>query len=111
MRAIGRDRFEDVSSRARQASARASHSLSTGAGRRGGGGGSRWFLSAVLFIAASVAFAEDPPGTITTVAGTGLAGFSGDGGPATSARLNSPFGVCAGPGGVLYICDWRNHRV
>ena len=49
--------------------------------------------------------------TITTVAGNGETGFSGDGGPATKARINGPFGVVKGPRGALYICDTYNHTV
>jgi Secretion system C-terminal sorting domain len=49
-------------------------------------------------------------GTISTVAGTGSAGFSGDGGPATSAQLNMPQGVSV-YGGNIYICDVINNRV
>ncbi|MFI8404976.1 RICIN domain-containing protein [Streptomyces sp. NPDC085463] len=52
-----------------------------------------------------------PDGTITTVAGTGHAAFSGDGGPAVSARLNGPFGVAVDSEGVLYIADYHNHRI
>ncbi|MGW5615510.1 NHL domain-containing protein [Streptomyces sp. NPDC003877] len=52
-----------------------------------------------------------PDGTITTVAGTGTAGFSGDGGPATAARLNGPFGVAVDSEGVLYIGEHGNARV
>ncbi|MFF1422875.1 RICIN domain-containing protein [Streptomyces sp. NPDC058280] len=50
-------------------------------------------------------------GKITTVAGTGTAGFSGDGGTATAARLNYPLGVAVDSTGVLYISDYNNHRV
>jgi sugar lactone lactonase YvrE len=53
----------------------------------------------------------DTSGVITTVAGNGTAGFSGDGGPATAAELNKPFGVEAGPAGTLYIEDTDNNRV
>ena len=50
-------------------------------------------------------------GVITTVAGTGESGFSGDGGPATSARLASPFGVAVDATGSLLIVDRLNHRI
>ncbi|MFJ1958589.1 RICIN domain-containing protein [Streptomyces microflavus] len=50
-------------------------------------------------------------GTISTVAGKGTAGFSGDGGSATSAQLNLPLGVVVDSAGALYISDYNNHRV
>jgi sugar lactone lactonase YvrE len=53
----------------------------------------------------------DPRGTITTVAGNGSAAFSGDGGPATSASLNSPYGVAVDANGNLYIADLQNNRI
>lgn len=53
----------------------------------------------------------DPEGNITTVAGTGTAGFSGDGGPATEAELNQPFSVAVDVKGNLYISDFGNHRI
>lgn len=48
---------------------------------------------------------------IETVAGTGKAGYSGDGGAGTEARLDNPFGITRGPDGALYICDTGNHTV
>jgi sugar lactone lactonase YvrE len=53
----------------------------------------------------------DPAGTITTFAGTGVAGYSGDGGPATSARLNSPYGMAVDSQGNVYVIDHSNMRV
>ena len=50
-------------------------------------------------------------GIITTVAGNGVQGFSGDGGPATSASLNSPHGLFNGAGGSVLIADYANHRI
>ena len=52
-----------------------------------------------------------PTGVITTVAGTGVTGYGGDGGPATAARLNSPHGVAALPDGGFLILDTNNYRV
>jgi sugar lactone lactonase YvrE len=50
-------------------------------------------------------------GTITTVAGNGTPGFSGDGGPATDASLNLPGGIGFDAEGRLYIADTDNHRI
>jgi hypothetical protein len=61
----------------------------------------------------------DPNGTISTVVGTGVGGFDGDGGPPLQALLNLPFGPAAAPGGALaldadgrlYISDTLNNRI
>ncbi len=50
-------------------------------------------------------------GVITTVAGNGTAGYSGDNGPATSARLNNPVGLAVDAAGNVYIVDLNNVRV
>ena len=58
----------------------------------------------IRFVAAST-------GIITTYAGTGSQGSTGDGGAATSATLNQPMGVTVGLSGALYIADTYNYRV
>ena len=50
-------------------------------------------------------------GTLLVVAGTGTQGFSGDGGPAALAQLNSPAGLAFGSDGTLYIADTGNARI
>ena len=50
-------------------------------------------------------------GIITTVAGNGISGYDGDGGPATEALLYYPSGVAVDSAGNLYIADRRNHRI
>ncbi|MBT6596548.1 MAG: hypothetical protein HOB34_10655, partial [Nitrospina sp.] len=53
----------------------------------------------------------DSRGNITTVAGNGTAGFSGDGGKATEAQLSRPSGVAVDDKGNLYIADRSNDRI
>lgn len=50
-------------------------------------------------------------GLISTYAGTGTSGFSGDGGPATSAELNTPWGIALDALGNMYIADANNNRI
>jgi glucose/arabinose dehydrogenase len=52
-----------------------------------------------------------PNGTITTVAGTGTFGYSGDGGPATAAQIAAPRGIATLPDGSILFPDSGNHRV
>ena len=60
----------------------------------------------------------DKAGIISTVAGSGVSGFSGDGGPATAAQLDAQATLVSGPGGIaldaegnLYIADMLNYRI
>jgi sugar lactone lactonase YvrE len=53
----------------------------------------------------------DPQGRVTHIAGTGVAGFGGDSGPATSALLDFPTGLALDPRGRLYISDSFNNRI
>lgn len=78
----------------------------------------RWAgLAAVLVIVGSLTFGvlESPAvigrERITTIAGTGMLGFSGDGGRAVRARLASPTGVALDAAGNLYIADADNNRI
>jgi hypothetical protein len=59
----------------------------------------------------NVVFRIAPDGKTTVVAGVYEAGYSGDGGPATSAQLNNPWGVALDAAGSIYIADAGNHRV
>ena len=60
-----------------------------------------------LLLAALPLFAAE----ISTIAGTGKAGYSGDGGKATEADLNQPFGVITAPDGDVVFCDTNNHVI
>ncbi len=53
----------------------------------------------------------DATGQVTAVAGTGVAGITGDGGSAATAQLNFPWDVAIGSAGVLYVADLENYRV
>ena len=58
-----------------------------------------------------VRFVNASTGLISTIAGTGVAGYSGDGGAATSAKTQHPHGVALDADGNVYIADTNNHRI
>lgn len=60
---------------------------------------------------AAAVWGQVPTYTISTIAGNGKAGYSGDGGPATSAALFNPRGIVTDPAGNVYFCDYNNNRV
>ena len=66
---------------------------------------------AAMSVVIATGLAASGTDTITTLAGTGIAGFSGDTGQATAAQLNIPAGVAADAAGNVYIADTSNHRV
>ena len=55
--------------------------------------------------------AIDTSGIITTIVGTGVAGFSGDNGPARMAMIDAPLGIVADASGTIYFCDNGNNRI
>ena len=65
----------------------------------------------LYFSSSNCVFKIASTGTVTLVAGTSRAGFSGDGGLAVNAQLNSPQGIAFDPNGNMYIADSRNNRI
>ena len=49
--------------------------------------------------------------TLSTFAGSGVKGGSGDGGPATAAQIDNPFGVVRGPDGAIWFCEYTGQRI
>src|SRR5438046_1677393 len=68
-------------------------------------------MRSILFCLAAAIVPIASAATISTFAGTGTKGFSGDNGAASAAHLSEPNGIARGPDGALYICDTMNHRV
>lgn len=69
--------------------------------------GSMYFVEMVNNLVRKV----DKAGTISTIAGTGKSGFSGDGGAAREATFNKPHSIALDGKGSLFVCDIGNHRV
>lgn len=65
------------------------------------------FLTTLMLFACAVTSQAQ----ITTFAGTGQPGYTGDGGAATQAKLSNPYGIVRGPDGALYVCEVDNHVI
>ena len=73
-----------------------------------------WFMPLVLRLFLILAFASSSSfaaWTMSTFAGTGVMGFSGDGGPAVAAQINDPYGIVRGPDGAIWFCEHKGHRI
>src|ERR1700680_1358800 len=71
----------------------------------------RLAICALVLSVGSCSHASAQNGIITTIAGNGTQGFSGDGGPATSASLWDTSGVTVDASGNLFIVDFNNYRI
>jgi len=68
-------------------------------------------MKTLLLLASLAISANAADWTISTFAGNGKQGFSGDGGQATAAQIDNPFGVVRGPDGAMWICEYTGQRI
>jgi streptogramin lyase len=71
----------------------------------------RFLLHVTVGLLLTTALAAAENWTASTVAGTGVAGSSGDGGPAATAQVHDPYGVIRGPDGALWFCEHAGHTI
>ena len=64
-----------------------------------------------IVVLAVLAVAPTWSSVVETVAGTGVSGAAGDGGPASEAQVGNPYGLTMGPDGALYVCEIDTHRI
>jgi len=65
----------------------------------------------LVALACLTALAPLQAATITTFAGNGTKGSAGDGGPATAAQLNNPFGIVRAPDGAIWFCEYGGQHI
>ena len=68
-------------------------------------------MKSLLLLLATVTSLSAAEWTLSTFAGTGEKGGSGDGGPATAAQIDNPFGVVRGPDGAMWFCEYTGQRI
>jgi len=68
-------------------------------------------MKSLLLLLATVSTLSAAEWSISTFAGNGTKGGSGDGGPATAAQIDNPFGVVRGPDGAIYFCEYTGQRI
>lgn len=68
-------------------------------------------MRALLLLISLALAANAAEWTISTFAGNGVKGGSGDGGPATAAQTDNPFGVVRGPDGAIWFCEYTGQRI
>ncbi len=68
-------------------------------------------VACVLLGVQTACAATGHPDGISTLTGTGVAGYSGDSGPANKAQVANPYGLVRGPDGALYVCEVDNHVI
>src|SRR5689334_1576782 len=76
----------------------------------------RWLPSLLLSVFLPVSgnravSAAESLNRIVTMAGNGVAGYTGDKGPATNAQVANPYGLIRGPDGAVYVCEVDNHVI
>lgn len=64
-----------------------------------------------VFLAVAILAAAPGSKKVTTIAGSGVAGYAGDGGRGTEGQINNPYGLVIGPDGALYFCEIDSHCV
>jgi len=68
-------------------------------------------IGIIIILALPPTLQVQAEGTISTIAGNGTRGYSGDGGMATAARMNQPWGIAVGSDGILYVADFKSHCI
>ncbi len=69
------------------------------------------YISLASLLLLSLCASQLAAQTVSTIAGTGKQGHTGDGGPAVEAMVGEPYGLTLGPDGALYVCEIKSHVI